>query len=145
MAFLNDKDYSDQIRNEIKKIIDDSTDSVLFRQMERKAIDQIKNYLGGRYDVEAIFIDAPSDDDNDPRDQFMVMMTIDITLYHLWTKEGGNNIPQKRSERYDDWLKWLQAVQDGKSCNLPLLKDDDGTDTSLISLQSKHPYESQRY
>lgn len=75
---------------------------------EDMAIDEIKGYLRDRFDVDSIFAERDS-----TRSQIIVMITIDITLYHLisW-------LPQKmgyelRKERYDNAIKWLTQVQKG--------------------------------
>jgi phage gp36-like protein len=145
MAFLTDTDYNVQLRNEIKQIIDSTTESTKLRAAEKMAIAQMKNYLGGRYNLAAIFIDAPGAGEDDTRDAFVVMIAIDLTLYHLWSKEGGNNIPETRSLRYNDALDWLKAVQKGEATDLPLIEDDEGNEVVDFKIWSKHEPESNRY
>lgn len=104
------------------------------------AIAQIRNHIAGRYDCKKIFIDAPVADEEDVRDMYVVMIAIDLTLYHLWSKEGGNNIPKTRELRYNDALKWLQDIQAGKDADLPELTDDNGIeidDCHIYSLRTQ--------
>ncbi|MBE9468984.1 MAG: DUF1320 family protein [Bacteroidetes bacterium] len=145
MAFLNATDYDVQIRSEINKIIDPSTEQTKLKRAEDMAIDQIKNYLAGRYNLDLIFVDAPAEGVTDQRDNFIVMITIDITLYHLWCKEGGNNIPQTRIDRYADALDWLKAVQKGAATNLPLITNDEGEIVGDLRIWSAHAFEDNRY
>lgn len=56
--FLQDSDYSDQIRDEIRNLLDDSDDSRLLRQAEHKTIAQMRNWLTSRYDCDKIFAPA---------------------------------------------------------------------------------------
>jgi phage gp36-like protein len=109
------------------------------------AIAQIRNHIAGRYDCDKIFTAAPSTEE-DPRDQYIVMLVIDIALYHLWSKEAGNRIPKHRELRYKDALDWLQAVQKGESADLPELTDETtGETTGDIRIWSKQKPEDNRY
>ena len=104
--FLKDSDYDVQIRTEIAKIIDSATNTPKFITAEGMAIAQIRNHIAGRYDCNKIFTPAV-DGETDIRDQYIVMLVIDIALYHLWSKEAPNNIPKHRELRYNDALEWL--------------------------------------
>ena len=120
MAFITDDDYGVQARTEIMKMLDGSDDNTLFRVAERMAIDQIKNNLAGRYDLTAIFNAV-----NEDRDMFLVMIVIDMALYHIWAKKAPRMIPDMRKERYQDAIDWLTAVGDGKRpTNLPTIAAD---------------------
>jgi phage gp36-like protein len=145
MAFIIESDYNVQLRSEISNVIDPTQEKSKLKKAEDMAVAQMKNYLAGRYDIEQIFIDAPAEGDDDARDSFVVMCAIDMALYHLWSKEGGNRIPQTRSDRYADCLEWLRAVQKGAACNLPLLTNEDGTNAIDIRIWSKSTPESNRY
>ena len=140
--FLTDDDYAVQIRTEISKIIDSTTNSVKLIASEQMAIDQIKNHIAGRYDCDKIFTPA---DTTDTRDKFIVMIVIDLALYHLWTKEAPNNIPKTRELRYNDALEWLKEVQKGQSCNLPKLQDDSGVDMIDVRIWSDRTPENNMY
>jgi phage gp36-like protein len=145
MAFIIESDYDVQLRSEISGVIDPTQEKSKLKKAEDMAISQMKNYLAGRYDIDQIFVDAPADGDDDPRDSFIVMCAIDMALYHLWSKEGGNRIPQTRSDRYADCLEWLKAVQKGAACNLPVITDDEGNESHDIRIWSKHEPENNRF
>lgn len=145
MAFLNEQDYTVQVRTEISKIIDPTLDRAKLIAAEKMAIDQIKNHIAGRCDITKIFVDAPATGQPDERDMYIVMLTIDIALYHLWCKEGGNNIPKTRELRYNDALKWLQDVQRGKPNNLPQITNDEGVVLNDVKIWSRRKLEDQQY
>lgn len=145
MAFITDDDYSVQLRNEISNVIDPTQEKAKLRKAEKMAIAQIKKYLAGRYDIDQIFVDAPTEDEEDTRDEFIVMITIDIALYHLWSKEGANNIPKTRNDRYVDCLDWLKDVKKGEPCDLPLIPNEDGSTSSDIRIWSRNEPENNRF
>lgn len=122
--FLRDSDYEDQIRAELMAVIDSTTDSAQLRQAEQKALAQMKKYLSSRYDIGLIFRCIPPDEQDD-RDAFIVMTLVDMTLYHIWSKERGK-MPQIRNDRYQDALDWLKSVGNGELISdLPTLSDTD--------------------
>lgn len=119
--FIQDTDYEVQVRQEILQLLDGSVDQSAVSLAERMAVDQIKQYIGGRYDM-ATVLSAEGDD----RDHFLLMIAIDIALYHLWSKRAPRKIPEFRSQRYQDALDWLKAVGEGTlSSDLPQLTTDD--------------------
>jgi phage gp36-like protein len=145
MAFLKESDYNVQLRTEIGRIIDPTAERVKILGAEKMAIAQIRNHLAGRYDVAKIFIDAPEDGAIDLRDQYIVMIAIDMALYHLWSKEGSNNIPKNRELRYNDALKWLQDVQGGKAADLPPITDEGGTVSGDVRIYSQRTQGDNQY
>lgn len=121
MAYITDEDYGVQARTEIIKMLDGSEGNTAFRVAERMAIDQVKKNLSGRYDLTSIFAK-----EGDERDMFLVMLIIDMALYHIWAKKAPRMIPEMRKERYQDALDWLTAVGDGKRpTDLPLIASDE--------------------
>ena len=144
MAFLKESDYDVQVRSEISKIIDSTEHKTKLLQAENMAIAQVRNHLSGRYNCDSIFISAPSTG-VDNRNQYIVMLVIDMALYHLWSKEAANNIPKHRELRYNDALDWLKAIQNGKNADLPELMDEDGNEVADIRIWSKNTPEENRY
>lgn len=128
--FISESDYDVQARQEILSLLDTSDGNANLGIAERMAVDQIKQYIGGRYDCEAIFSAT-----GDSRDMFIVMITIDIALYHLWSKMAPRKIPELRAQRYQDALDWLKGVGDGTmKSNLPQLDVDNfKSDISIVS------------
>lgn len=144
MSFLKPTDWNVQVRAEIARILDPSISSATLLQAENIAVAQIKNHLSNRYDIENIFTPAP-ESGADERDMYIVMITIDLALYHIWSKEGPNNIPKTRELRYTDAMTWLGDVQRGKPSNLPLITNPDGEPADGVRIWSRHAPESNRY
>lgn len=126
--FLNDTDYNTLVKDEIRKLLDgrapDGTGTpVKLYAAENMAQQQITNRLSGRYDCAAIFGAAKTP--ADLRDQFIVMIMIDITLYHLYSQTGHIDIPKHRNDRYTDAIDWLKDVGTGvQPTTLPTYPDD---------------------
>lgn len=139
MAFIVDTDFEVQVRNEILTLLDDSDDKAAVELATRMATDQITQYIGGKYDCKTIF--AATGDD---RDHFIVMITIDILLYHLWAKRAPRKIPEYRATRYQDALDWLKSVGSGElQSALPQLPPDEYSGT--ISIKSKYQPQNHKY
>lgn len=144
--FLKDIDYAVLIRNEIKNILLENYTETKLLSAEQMAIAQIKNYLAGRYDVGFIFTPLlpPVEGEGeqlDSRNAFIVMITIDCALYHLYCSLAPNKIPEHRSNRYQDALEWLKMMAEGKgNADLPLIKDEstgEVKDTFRLSSNNK--------
>jgi phage gp36-like protein len=140
MAFINDSDYEVQVRSEILTLLDCKEEDGMhaLRFAEKMAMDQIRNYIGGRFDMNKVFAA-----EGDSRDMFIVMTTIDIALYHIWAKKAPRKIPEYRVVRYNDALDWLKEVANGSSCNLPQLSDDNYSGDFII--ESKYRQNINKY
>jgi phage gp36-like protein len=56
----------------------------------------------------------------DPRNPLLVLYLIDLTLYHIHSRQAGVKVPQLRMDRYDMAIDWLKAARAGKmSTGLP--------------------------
>ena len=116
MTFITEQDFDVQVRDEILSILQNGSD-VALPTAELMAIDQIRQHIGGRYDTGTIFSQQ-----GDNRDHYIVMITIDLMLYHLWSKKAPRRLPEYRSQRYQDALNWLEKVGTGKiTAQLPQL------------------------
>ncbi len=126
-----------QIKSEVIKILTSPTDWYLSAKLiraEQTAIAQIKNRIGKRYDCALIFApllppaegEAPGEQ-ADTRDAWIVTITIDMSLYHLYSQTGMKDIPEHRAQRYQDAVDWLKDVGNGTTpADLPLVTDPDG-------------------
>ncbi len=141
MAFITDEDYTVLVRNEIKGILLENYSETRLRGAEQMAIAQIKNYLSGKYDIEAIFTA-----ENENRNPHIVMITIDCALYHLYTATIPRKMPDIRSQRYQDAIDWLKAVASGEAiADLPKIKKDNGTEYIGISIKSRYEQSNNRW
>ncbi|MBP1631206.1 MAG: hypothetical protein H6Q15_2099 [Bacteroidetes bacterium] len=130
MIFIEDTDFEVQVREEILAMlgVEDLNNSTAIITAEQMAISQIKENIGGRYDTDAIFASTGLD-----RNFYIVMITIDIMLYHLWSKKAPKRIPETRETRYGDALDWLKPVGKGTlSCTLPQKNIEDYTGDIII-------------
>ena len=78
--FIQETDYEVQARQEMIRLLDGSDERTALLKAERFAVSQIRKYIGGRYDCDTIFAAT-----GDLRDDYIIMITIDIALYHLWS------------------------------------------------------------
>ena len=121
MNFIQESDYEVQARAELLRLLDGTDDRAAILQAERFAISQIRKYIGGRYDCNTLFSAA-----GDDRDDYIIMITIDLTIYHLWSKKSPKTTPEHRKIRYDDALAWLTSVGSGETpTDLPQLPTDE--------------------
>lgn len=141
MAFITEDDYTVLIRDEIKNILLENYSVTKLKTAENMGIAQVKKRLAGRYDVEKIF-----SAEGDARDSYIVMITLDCALYHLYTATVPNKIPTIRAERYQDALDWLKSVARGEeNTDLPVLEDETGNQLLGITITSKYPPSNNRW
>lgn len=137
--FILEEDYAMQVKTEIIRLLTDQDfyQSAKLVRAEQTAIHQIKNRIGKRYDCAKIFAPITTDD---TRDQWIVTITIDIALYHLYSQTGLKDIPAHRQNRYQDAIDWLKDVGNGDTpVDLPPLVDDEGNEFGEVLLQSRAP------
>ncbi|MEA4948574.1 MAG: phage protein Gp36 family protein [Petrimonas sp.] len=107
--FLQKTDYNASIHAEILDSLIRSDES-LIEICEDRAILEMTSELSGRYDCDQLFSAR-----NDDRNQLVMMMAMDIAIYHMFSIHN----PQKRSairvERYKRATEWLKAVRAGKT------------------------------
>jgi phage gp36-like protein len=108
--FITDDDYTVQARQEILSLLDDSIDNTVIRRAEQYAIAEIKKRIGGRYNLENVFNKT-----GEHRDMYIVMITIDIAIYHLYSQKAPRKIPEYRDVRYRDAIEWLVSVGKGET------------------------------
>ncbi|WP_312310972.1 phage protein Gp36 family protein [Empedobacter brevis] len=141
MSFITDEDYSVLIRREIKTVLLENYSDTKLKGAEDMAIAQIKNYIRGFYDTDKIFSAV-----EDQRNAFVVMITIDCALYHLYTSLAPNKIPQHRTDRYTDALEWLKGIADGKKADLPPIVDGEtGKPKSTIRIVSEYSKQNNKW
>jgi phage gp36-like protein len=136
-----------QIKNEIIRLLTSPTEwytSFKLIRAEQTAIKQIRHRIGKRYNCNFIF--APTLEAVDIRDEFIVTITIDIALYHLYSQTGIKDIPEHRQQRYQDALDWLRDVGNGTtSAELPEMIDETtGEEYSDFRFNSRTP-ENQKW
>jgi len=128
-AFINLEDYDASIHAEILDAVTRS-DLSLVEICEDRAVEQMKGYLQGRYDCDAIFSATGT-----ARNQLVLMMAIDIALYHIFCAHNPQKLSQVRQDRYDRALEWLKKVSENKLsiAGAPTLDEDDQTPSWLMA------------
>jgi phage gp36-like protein len=138
MAFLTAADYTGQVQNTIlQEVI--QTDDTLRTSTELKVQAQVTSYLATRYDVPEIFNKL-----GEERNAQVVMLMVDMVLYHLHSRISPGQVPQVRNDRYADAIEWLKMVAAGQLMpDLPEpAGDDEGTKAGVMygSREARDPY-----
>jgi phage gp36-like protein len=144
--FIIESDYGMQIKQEVIRLLTAGDagwyNSPKLVRAEQTAIHQIKHWIGKRYDTGVIF------DGSNPeaRDEYIVTVTIDVALYHLYSQTGMKDIPEHRQQRYQDVLDWLKEVGSGNvAADLPpVISEETGEEYSEFMFQSRKP-ENQKW
>lgn len=102
--FITMQDYDASIHSEIlARLIRD--DESIVEICEDRAISEMRGYLSARYDVEALFSAEGAE-----RNQLVLMMAIDITVYHLFCIHNPQKLSAMRKDRYERAVEWLKQV-----------------------------------
>ncbi|WP_294549541.1 phage protein Gp36 family protein [uncultured Bacteroides sp.] len=104
--FIDLKDYDASIHKEILDALTREDDTVI-EICEDRAIAEMRCYLSKRYDCDKIFSAT-----GEKRNQLVLMIAIDIAVYHIFTIHNPRNLSPIRKERYERAVKWLESVAD---------------------------------
>lgn len=107
-AFITETDYDSTLHAEILDSLVRG-DATVVEQCENDAIAEMKGYLSGRYDVEAIFSKTGSE-----RNTLVLMYAKDIAVYHMFCIHNPYKMSKIRQERYERAMEWLKQVSTGK-------------------------------
>ena len=105
--FINIEDYDASIHRDILDALT-REDASLVEICEDRAIAEMRCYLSGRYDCEAIFSAS-----GEERHQLVLMMALDIAIYHIFSIHNPVKLSQLRKDRYVRAIEWLKAVAAG--------------------------------
>lgn len=105
--FITTEDYNASIHQEILDAVIRS-DATIVEVVEDRAIAEMRGYMSRRYDCDKIF-----SAEGEQRHQLVLMMAIDITIYHLFCIHNPRMMSEIRVERYERAIKWLEGVRDG--------------------------------
>ena len=93
---------------------------------ESNALAEVASYLRGRFDMNAAYALTGTD-----RNQQLVMICVDVTIWHLVPRVTFRNVSEVRQLRYEAAIKWLTMAQKGQSNpDLPLYVTDPTTPPS---------------
>jgi phage gp36-like protein len=105
--FIEKSDFDASVHAEILDAITRSDEGVLVICVDR-AIAEMTGYISGRYDANAIFAAT-----GNARLQIVVMMCLDIAVYHIYCIGNPAKLSEIRKERYERAVSWLKGVQKG--------------------------------
>lgn len=136
--FIDPADYDATVHREIVDALTRGEDATL-DICEERAISEMKSHLAGRYDVEALF-DARSAE----RHPLVLMMCLDIAVYHIYTVGNPQKLSQMRKDRYERAVEWMKAVKRGNADinGAPLLA---GEERSRDFLHHSNPKRCNRF
>lgn len=103
-AFIDIEDYDASIHREILDALTRSDESIV-EICEDRAIAEMRGYLGVRYDTDTLFAAT-----GNMRNQLVLMMAIDIAVYHLFCIHNPQKLSQVRKDRYERAVEWLKQV-----------------------------------
>jgi phage gp36-like protein len=132
--FLTTDDYKQQIQDTVLQAVLGGAISgnTTLASAELAAQAEMESYLRARYDVVNIFNKTGID-----RNEHLVMLLIDMVLYHLHSRINPNKVPDLRGIRYEAAISWLKSVAKGDiSPDLPLLEDTEGNAINPIAYGS---------
>ena len=112
-TFISIDDYDASIHRDILDSIT-REDTAIVEICEDRAIQEMKSYVSDRYDVVALFPSAPATGGTDTRNSLVLMMAIDIAVYHLFCIHNPQKMSQIRKDRYDRAVEWLKQVARGQ-------------------------------
>jgi phage gp36-like protein len=119
--FIQLTDYDASIHREILDALT-REDNAIVEICEDRAIASMRGYLSRRYDVDALFSAIGSE-----RNQLVLMMAIDITVYHIFSIHNPQKIAAVRKDRYERAIEWLKqvAAEDISLDGAPLLPKEE--------------------
>lgn len=109
--FIVPEDYDASIHREILDSLlrtDSQKDSAIVEICEDRAIAEMRSYLSKYYDCDTIFSQSSTE-----RHPLILMMAIDIAVYHIFCLHNPYKMSQIRKDRYDRAVEWLKAVAKG--------------------------------
>lgn len=111
--FITLEDYDASIHREILDALlrhdSEIADSAIIEICEDRAIDEMRSYMDKFYDCKAIFEATGS-----ARNQLVLMMALDIAIYHIFCQHNPYKMSKIREDRYNRAIEWLKGVASGK-------------------------------
>ena len=105
--FISKEDFDATVHRDILEAVTRQDDAVVEICVDR-AISEMRCYLSGRYDCDAVF-DATGKE----RNQLVLMMLTDMAVYHLFCIHNPMKLSQMRKDRYERAVEWMKAVRKG--------------------------------
>lgn len=128
MIWIALEDLDKQIKANILSEVTAGNDANILDSTELATIAEVQSYLRAKYDVNVIFSATGND-----RNALLLLIVIDIFLYHVHSRLNPNQIPEIRVKRYDEAKRMLEDIAKGiVDPGLPLLTAPDGETRSKL-------------
>lgn len=130
--FIRIEDYDASIHQEILDSLIRS-DASIIEICEDRAIAEMRGYMSKRYDCDKIF---SAEEEN--RSQIVLMMAIDIAIYHIFCIHNPRMMSEIRVSRYERAVEWLKGVRSGDITidGLPIVEDTVRNSSSQYQIRS---------
>jgi len=130
--FIELTDYDASIHREILDALT-RDDVTLVEICEDRAIAEMRGYLSRRYDCDRIFSATGNE-----RNQLILMMAIDIAVYHVFCIHNPQKLSPVRKDRYNRAVEWLKQAAGGKISidGAPLLPEEERVAKSTFIIKS---------
>jgi len=130
--FVNIEDYDASVHREILDALVRDDES-LVEICEYRAIAEMRCYLSKRYDCDAIFSATGED-----RNQLILMMVLDIAVYHIFCIHNPQKLSQIRKDRYERAVEWMKAVANEEISidGAPLLSEEERAEKAKLMFKS---------
>jgi len=130
--FINKADLEKKIMAHELASITNGDDTIIDHSISA-AIAEMKGYLKGRYDVEAIF--SAADEERMP---LLVGFACDISIYEIISLALPGQDLEDRRARYKRAIDWLKQLAKGEiEADLPKLEDEEGNTESPFGFSSQ--------
>ena len=142
--FIEIRDYDASIHREILDSLlkgDAQADPEIIEICEDRAVAEMKSYLSKFYDTETIFSQRGPE-----RHPLILMMCLDIAVYHIFCIHNPYKISDIRKDRYERACTWMKEVSRGTVTidGAPKLKADEAADASPWQIHSD-PYRATQF
>ena len=101
--FVELTDYDASIHRDILDALVREDETVI-EVCEDRAIAEMRCYLSKRYDCNKIF-EATGEN----RNQLVLMMVIDMAVYHIFCIHNPQKLSQVRKDRYERAVEWMRS------------------------------------
>lgn len=130
--FINLSDYDASIHRDILDALVREDDSIV-EICEDRAIAEMRCYLSKRYDCDKLF-----SAEGDQRNQLVLMMLLDIAIYHVFCIHNPQKLSQIRKDRYGRAVEWMKAVsaEDISISGAPMLVEEELSRRSPFQMKS---------
>lgn len=123
MPFATKIDFPASLHADILDALTRNDDSVISDNVDR-AVDEVKAYLNGRYNVEVDFAKTGNE-----RNKFLLRIVVTMALYYIYQVHNPRKLTQVVIDEFNRYIEMLEGIQAGRinPVGLTPVSDGDGT------------------